>query len=356
MNKLFITTSLTICRRAALGLAPGLLMAIGVTACTGVRQNAVLTADADAALRERLMRLGERDQRHRSRLTQLSRTVQPGVAGSAELDSLLREQALLDAANVDSLKAIFDAEGWPTAKRVGTPAALQAFLVVQHSPLPFQERMLPVLERAAASGDARPSDVAMLTDRVLMLQGKPQRYGSQLKVENGKPKLWPVEDEANVDARRAAVGLGSLASYLRMFDSAPAAAIAGGDSTVTAGRVLRVVAPAPGTTSAPIEGSPCLGLARSTPTEDAVKSGTDPLSTVTAVVAGSPAALAGLLTGDVIVAVGDKSAANPDVFDISTPGERLSLRIRRGGIEKTLVLVAGRRDAASGHCMVLSGK
>ena len=78
---------------------------------------------------------------------------------------------------------------------------------------------MPLLEAAVASGEAWPSDLAMLTDRVLMENGKPQRYGSQLyeNEETGKTEFYPIEDPTNVNARRAAVGLGPIEEYAQLF-------------------------------------------------------------------------------------------------------------------------------------------
>lgn len=64
-------------------------------------------------------------------------------------------------------------------------------------------------------------DVALLTDRVLRAQGKPQRYGTQFKPgADGSMVLEPTEDEAGLDARRRAVGLPSMAVYKRMLGEA----------------------------------------------------------------------------------------------------------------------------------------
>ena len=61
----------------------------------------------------------------------------------------------------------------------------------------------------------------MLLDRVLVGEGKPQVYGTQGKrFEDWKgkePELEPIEDEANVDKRRAEVGLPPLAEYVKFL-------------------------------------------------------------------------------------------------------------------------------------------
>jgi hypothetical protein len=78
---------------------------------------------------------------------------------------------------------------------------------------PFQKRCLALLEKAVKAGDASARDLAYLTDRVLVGEGKKQVYGTQFRAVGGKLEPSPIEDEANVDRRRKEVGLGTLAEY-----------------------------------------------------------------------------------------------------------------------------------------------
>jgi hypothetical protein len=63
-----------------------------------------------------------------------------------------------------------------------------------------------------------------------VVEGKPQRYGTQFK--GGKPQ--PIEDEANVDARRKAIGLNTMAEYAkdmeRMYGKPPPAGTGSGSA------------------------------------------------------------------------------------------------------------------------------
>jgi uncharacterized protein DUF6624 len=86
-------------------------------------------------------------------------------------------------------------------------AATAAWLLVQHAPPEFQEQCLPLLEEAAARGNASPRDAAYLRDRVLLHRGEPQLYGTQYIVRDGVLTLWPVQDPEGLDERRAALGL-----------------------------------------------------------------------------------------------------------------------------------------------------
>jgi hypothetical protein len=122
-----------------------------------------------------------------------------------------------DSAHVRRLKAIVAERGWPGIAQVGKDAAFAAFIVLQHADGSTQERYLPLLREAAARGDFAPGWLAMLEDRVLWRRGEKQIYGSQVVFTDGHLSLWPVEDEAHVDVRRAGVGMGPLAEYLKGF-------------------------------------------------------------------------------------------------------------------------------------------
>jgi hypothetical protein len=123
-----------------------------------------------------------------------------------------------DSQNVARLNEIVARHGWPGASMVGQDGSQAAFLVLQHADQATQERYLPMVREAAAHHEIAPSLLATLEDRVRMRRGDKQLYGTQLKGNAaGQLELWPIEDEAHVDARRAAVGLNPLADYLRMF-------------------------------------------------------------------------------------------------------------------------------------------
>ena len=44
-------------------------------------------------------------------------------------------------------------------------------------------------------------------------QGKPQRFGTQFSMHDGRLQADPIDDPAHVDGRRAGVGLMPLADY-----------------------------------------------------------------------------------------------------------------------------------------------
>ena len=110
------------------------------------------------------------------------------------------------------MKELVATVGWLGRSLVGRSAANAAWCLVQHADhdVAFQKHCLPLIEQAVAAGEAEPDHAAYLYDRIAVAEQRPQRYGTQYGAD-GKPQ--PIEDEANVDARRASVGLEPLAEY-----------------------------------------------------------------------------------------------------------------------------------------------
>ncbi len=164
----------------------------------------------NAALRQQLLELARRDQALRD---------VPALADSAQSASFNRRLARADSANAAELMAIVRRYGWPTRDLVGVQAASAAFLVAQHNPQIQPE----ALRRMAAlpPGQVSPSDLAMLRDRVLVRQGNPQIFGTQLKEPSPGQALQfaPILDLPHLDARRAEVGLPPLSTYMCMMRS-----------------------------------------------------------------------------------------------------------------------------------------
>jgi hypothetical protein len=164
----------------------------------------------DEALRAALVSRGRQDQ--------AVREVFP--AGHHQDSTDLRQMADVDADNTSFLKKIVAERGWPGRSLVGGDAENAAFLIVQHSPdTAFQAKVLPLIEKAYAAGEAEGQQVALLTDRVAVQRGQPQLYGTQASIVNGRFRLNPIADSANVDKRRAALKMPPVAAYMRILDS-----------------------------------------------------------------------------------------------------------------------------------------
>ena len=129
--------------------------------------------------------------------------------------------AKIHADNADALARIIDnLGGFPTTDLVGPEASAAAWLVVQHaigSP-DFMRRCRDLLATAVAAGTGDAVQLAYLTDRIAVFEGRPQRYGTQFDWDAaGELSPRGVIDVAAVDLRRGALGLPPLAEQTKIM-------------------------------------------------------------------------------------------------------------------------------------------
>ncbi len=135
---------------------------------------------------------------------------------SDEMKYFWKLMAREDSLNEVEVIRIIDEYGWVGKNEVGGKANITLWLVIQHASLELQEKYVPLLEESVKKGESNGSHLALLHDRILMRNGKPQKYGSQIvsDPDTGKDKLYDLEDPENVNNRRQSVGLGPLEDYL----------------------------------------------------------------------------------------------------------------------------------------------
>jgi len=138
-------------------------------------------------------------------------------AENAVLRDLMTDAVMaLDLDNTEWLKAHVAEHGWPTVSEVGPRSANAAWLIAQHADMDpaFQLHALQLMEPLAATGEAHAANFAILSDRVSLKLSGTQRYGTQLSCRGGSREALQIEDAEQVDAWRAAVGMGPLADYV----------------------------------------------------------------------------------------------------------------------------------------------
>jgi hypothetical protein len=160
-------------------------------------------------LRGELLSRVARDQELRNRL------IEHGLGGFPEAEGLFEELEMLDRANTEWLGKVIEDQGWPLSSEVGVDGAHSAWLLAQHADHdPVLQRLcLDLMAEAVAAGQASKSDYAYLTDRVLLAEGRPQRYGTQFTQRGAAWEPHELEDPGGVDERRAGMGLGALDDY-----------------------------------------------------------------------------------------------------------------------------------------------
>ena len=161
---------------------------------------------------------------HRLRAELLRRVEKDQVARKALDVDAVQE---VDGENLPWLKEVVATRGWPGSSLVGTDGAHAAWLLAQHADADpaFQRQCLGLIGAAVEAGEASLLEYAYLTDRVLLHEGRPQVYGTQVTRQDGTWVPRDLRDPELVDERRAAAGLEPLAEYLGRFgdDSPPLA-------------------------------------------------------------------------------------------------------------------------------------
>ncbi|MGI8981731.1 MAG: DUF6624 domain-containing protein [Pirellulaceae bacterium] len=137
----------------------------------------------------------------------------------ADFEKVSAQVKGVDEDNTQWLKGVVERHGWPSNTMAGEDGANAAWLLVQHADAEpkFQRKCLDLMAKLQ-KGEVSPANLAYLTDRVLLAEGKRQRYGTQFTSVDGKWQPRPLEDEANVDNRRAEAGLPRLAEYAKWIE------------------------------------------------------------------------------------------------------------------------------------------
>ena len=113
-----------------------------------------------------------------------------------------------DHANAEMLRRVLSDHGWPGVSMVGADAARAAWLIALRSDdAEFQTVVLAALAEAVTAREAEPSWWAHVYDRSCALTGVKQWFGTQFRTGPDGIEVYPVEDPANLDARRAMYGL-----------------------------------------------------------------------------------------------------------------------------------------------------
>src|SRR5262249_10256227 len=100
---------------------------------------------------------------------------------------------------------------------VGLDGVQAAFLLLQHSDdAQLMRNLQPRLEHLVAVNQFSRADYALFLDRLLLAEGKPQIYGTQLITRDGRAELAQPVDEGNIEKRRASMGLIPLSEYLSL--------------------------------------------------------------------------------------------------------------------------------------------
>ncbi len=125
------------------------------------------------------------------------------------------------AINEQKIRALLDSSGWPLKAIVGERGNRVICNVLQHAHNDVRIHYLPLMRQAVLDGQLTPQLLVRAEDRIATERGDLQIYGGQMKYypETKSFNVWPVYDPVNIDKRRAEIGLGPIAEFLKLrFD------------------------------------------------------------------------------------------------------------------------------------------
>ena len=122
------------------------------------------------------------------------------------------------------IKEWYNTYGYLGFDQVGEEASSNFWIVIQHADndLPFQQKMLEVMGEELKKNNVRPSEYALLEDRVNVALEKKQRFGTQVTY-NDKGQAIPkngLVDSLNIEALRAEYELQSFKEYYNQMTEA----------------------------------------------------------------------------------------------------------------------------------------
>ncbi len=124
-----------------------------------------------------------------------------------------------DKAHYDFLVKIIGENYYPKSSEIGDRPAKAVFLIINHSSdTTILMHYIPMIEDRCKQGEAEWLYYATMYDRLAILKGNPQRYGTQYRQVQGeageeKYELFPIEDSKNVNKLRKAIGLEPLEGF-----------------------------------------------------------------------------------------------------------------------------------------------
>jgi Ca-activated chloride channel homolog len=163
----------------------------------------------DKKLREELLKIAIKQ---RELLVEVVDKDQPKESDRKKLEKLYADHR-------DKLCQILKTRGWPTDAIVGPEGVLAAFYILKNAgSFELQRDLLPVILATVKKDPAQKPEYAGLIDRLRVSAGKKQLFGTQAVTRGGFIVLYPIENEANVNSRRAKYDLPELNVYIRTLE------------------------------------------------------------------------------------------------------------------------------------------
>jgi VWFA-related protein len=114
---------------------------------------------------------------------------------------------------------ILKTHGWPTTALVDREGVFAAFYILRNGgTYELQRDLLPVIVAIIKKDPTQKTEFAGLIDRLRVSAGMKQIFGTQAVSMGGFLVLYPIEDEAKLNSRRADYGLSEIDVYIRSLE------------------------------------------------------------------------------------------------------------------------------------------
>lgn len=126
----------------------------------------------------------------------------------------------VDISSAEYMKKIIKIYTWVKISEFSKETDLHGWILVQHADhdVEFQKQVLPILEKLYPLKETNPANYGYLYDRIAVNEKRLQRYGTQgMCVGKNEWEPKPMENPAQVDERRATLGLSTMAEYKKLF-------------------------------------------------------------------------------------------------------------------------------------------
>lgn len=124
----------------------------------------------------------------------------------------------IDRQNLTIVISLIEKCGMPTLNEVNEIQMSAIWVAFQHGDNMNRKKYLPLLEKSAQKGDFKATQMAMMKDRTLMMDGEPQVYGTQVIKHGNEWILYDLANPETVNKRRAEIGFGPLEDYLKSWN------------------------------------------------------------------------------------------------------------------------------------------
>lgn len=130
-----------------------------------------------------------------------------------EQQAIYKKNHIANEKKVDSILEY----GWPKKSIIGEQGNWTICNVIQHSDNEIRIKYLAIMRQAVKEKQLEPRFLVRAEDRIATERGDLQIYGGQMKYypETKSFNVWPVYDPVNIDKRRAEIGLGPIAEFLK---------------------------------------------------------------------------------------------------------------------------------------------